>query len=102
MRQKTVKQNDEAIIRCNNFYCPSQVLGRIQHYCSKLAMNIEGLEEIVEQLIENKLVKNIDDLYSIKKNEISKLDGLGEKSSENIIDSINNSKKQLFQNLYML
>ena len=95
--QKTRKQNDEAIIRCNNFYCPSQVLGRIQHYCSKLAMNIEGLgEKIVEQLIENKLVKNIDDLYLIKKNEISKLDGLGEKSAENIIDSINNSKETTF------
>ena len=95
--QKTVKQNDEAIIRCNNFYCPSQVLGRIQHYCSKLAMNIEGLGvKIVEQLIENKLVKNIDDLYSIKKNEISKLDGLGEKSAENIIDSIDNSKETTF------
>jgi NAD-dependent DNA ligase (contains BRCT domain type II) len=92
-----VKQKDEAIIRCNNFYCPSQVLGRIQHYCSKLAMNIEGLGvKIVEQLIENKLVKNIDDLYSIKKNEISKLDGLGEKSAENIIDSINNSKETTF------
>ena len=95
--QKTRKQNDEAIIRCNNFYCPSQVLGRIQHYCSKLAMNIEGLgEKIVEQLIENKLVKNIDDLYLIKKNEISKLDGLGERSAENIIDSINNSKETTF------
>ena len=95
--QKTVKQNDEAIIRCNNFYCPSQVLGRIQHYCSKLAMNIEGLGvKIVEQLIENKLVKNIDDLYSIKKNEISKLDGLGERSAKNIIDSINNSKETTF------
>ena len=95
--QKTRKQNDEAIIRCNNFYCPSQVLGRIQHYCSKLAMNIEGLgEKIVEQLIKNKLVKNIDDLYLIKKNEISKLDGLGERSAENIIDSINNSKETTF------
>ncbi len=95
--QKTRKQNDEAIIRCNNFYCPSQVLGRIQHYCSKLAMNIEGLgEKIVEQLIENKLVKNIDDLYLIKKNEISKLDGLGERSAKNIIDSINNSKETTF------
>ena len=95
--QKTVKQNDEAIIRCNNFYCPSQVLGRIQHYCSKLAMNIEGLGvKIVEQLIENKLVKNIDDLYSIKKNEISKLNGLGERSAKNIIDSINKSKETTF------
>ena len=95
--QKTGKPNDEAIIRCNNFYCPSQVLGRIQHFCSKLAMNIEGLgEKIVEQLIENKLVENIDDLYLIKKSEVSKLDGLGKKSAKNIIVAIENSKETTF------
>ena len=95
--QKTKKQNDEAIMRCINSSCPAQVQGRIQHYCSKLAMNIEGLgDKIVEQLIDNHLIKNIDDLYSIKKNKISSLDGLGDKSATNIIDSINKSKKTTF------
>mgnify|MGYP001165214482 FL=1 len=95
--QKTKKQNDEAIMRCVNSFCQAQVQGRIQHYCSKLAMNIEGLgDKIVEQLIDNHLIKNIDDLYSIKKNKISSLDGLGDKSATNIIDSINKSKKTTF------
>ena len=95
--QKTKKQNDEAIMRCVNSFCQAQVQGRIQHYCSKLAMNIEGLgDKIVAQLIDNHLIKNIDDLYSIKKNKISSLDGLGDKSATNIIDSINKSKKTTF------
>ena len=95
--QKTKKQNNEAIMRCVNSSCQAQVQGRIQHYCSKLAMNIEGLgDKIVAQLIDNHLIKNIDDLYSIKKNKISSLDGLGDKSATNIIDSINKSKKTTF------
>ena len=87
------KENDEAIIRCINISCPSQIKARIQHYCSKLAMNIEGLgEKIIEQLINNKLVINIDDLYSIKKNQIANIDRMGDKSASNIIKSIENSK----------
>ena len=91
--EKARKENDEAIIRCINISCPSQIKARIQHYCSKLAMNIEGLgEKIIEQLINNKLVINIDDLYSIKKNQIANLDRMGDKSASNIIKSIENSK----------
>lgn len=87
------KENDEAIIRCINISCPSKIKARIQHYCSKLAMNIEGLgEKIIEQLINNKLVINIDDLYSIKKNQIANIDRMGDKSASNIIKSIENSK----------
>ena len=95
--QKTKKQNDEAIMRCLNSSCQAQVQGRIQHYCSKLAMNIDGLgDKIIEQLIDRQLIKNIDDIYSIEKNQISNLDRLGDKSAANIIDSINNSKKTTF------
>ena len=91
--EKARKENDEAIIRCINISCPSQIKARIQHYCSKLAMNIEGLgEKIIEQLINNKLVINIDDLYSIKKNQIANIDRMGDKSASNIIKSIENSK----------
>ena len=95
--QKTKRQNGEAIMRCINSSCPAQVQGRIQHYCSKLAMNIEGLgDKIVAQLIDNKLIKNINDIYSIEKIKISNLDGLGDKSATNIIDSINKSKRTTF------
>ncbi|MBE77124.1 MAG: DNA ligase (NAD(+)) LigA [Candidatus Marinimicrobia bacterium] len=91
------KVDGEAIIRCLNTSCPEQLKGKIQHYCSKLAMNIEGLgQKIVEQLIKNQLIINIDDIYSIKQNKIAEIDGLGNKSAKNIIDSINKSKKTTF------
>ena len=91
------KQIDEAIIRCTNFACPAQTQGRIQHFCSKLAMNIEGLgEKIIEQLVKNSLVKNIDDIYSIDKSTIANLERMGDKSATNIINSINKSKQTTF------
>ena len=91
--KKAKKENNEAIIRCINISCPSQIKARIQHYCSKLAMNIEGLgEKIIEQLIKNKLIINIDDLYSIKKKQIANIDRMGDKSASNIIESIEQSK----------
>ena len=91
------KQIDEAIIRCTNFSCPAQTQGRIQHFCSKLAMNIEGLgEKIIEQLVKNSLVKNIDDIYSIDKSTIANLERMGDKSATNIIYSINKSKQTTF------
>ena len=91
------KKIDEAIIRCTNFSCPAQTQGRIQHFCSKLAMNIEGLgEKIIEQLVKNSLVKNIDDIYSIDKSTIANLERMGDKSATNIIYSINKSKQTTF------
>ena len=91
------KQIDEAIIRCTNFSCPAQTRGRIQHFCSKLAMNIEGLgEKIIEQLVKNSLVKNIDDIYTIDKSTIANLERMGDKSATNIIYSINKSKQTTF------
>jgi len=91
------KVNDEAIVRCVNTSCPEQSKGKIQHYCSKLAMNIEGLgKKIVEQFINNQLIINIDDIYSIEQNKIAEINGMGEKSAKNIIDSINKSKGTTF------
>ena len=60
-------------------------------------MNIEGLgEKIIGQLVKNDLVKSVDDIYSIDKNTIADLEGMGEKSATNIIDSINKAKKTTF------
>ena len=95
--EPSIKMEGDAVTRCINSNCPAQFKGKIQHFCSKLAMNIEGLgEKIIEQLIENGLIKKLDDIYSIKENEIAKLDRMGEKSAQNIIQSINLSKKTTF------
>ena len=80
-------------MRCNNKECPDQLLQAFKHFVSRNAMNIDGLgEKILEQFIEEKLIKKLDDLYSLKHEQISKLPGLGDKSAENLIQSIQNSK----------
>ena len=93
----TVKIDGDAVTRCVNAYCPAQFKGRIQHFCSKLAMNIDGLgEKIIEQLINNGLIKKLEDLYSINELELARLDRMGTKSAKNIIRSINQSKNTTF------
>ena len=93
----TVKIDGDAVTRCVNAYCPAQFKGRIQHFCSKLAMNIDGLgEKIVEQLINNGLIKKLEDFYSINELELARLDRMGTKSARNIITSINQSKNTTF------
>ena len=89
-----IKYLDEAMIRCINQLCPAKLKGSIEHFVSKNCMNIEGLGiKITELLIDKKIIKNISDIYAIKHEDISNLDGMGEKSADNIIDSINQSKK---------
>ena len=93
----TVKIDGDAVTRCVNAYCPAQFKGRIQHFCSKLAMNIDGLgEKIVEQLINNGLIKKLEDIYSINELELASLDRMGTKSARNIITSINQSRNTTF------
>ncbi len=96
-KKPLIKIDGDAIIRCVNTYCPAQFKGRIQHFCSKLAMNIDGLgEKIVEQLINNGLIKKIEDIYSINELKLAELDRMGTKSARNIITSINQSKNTTF------
>jgi DNA ligase (NAD+) len=93
-----VRDKDEAAHYCpNEAHCPVQIKGKIEHFVSRKAMNIEGLgEETIALLFENKLIKNIADIYKLAQNEIAKLDRLGNKSAENIIKSIEESKKVPF------
>ncbi|MCD8185732.1 MAG: NAD-dependent DNA ligase LigA [Rikenellaceae bacterium] len=92
------KPEGEARHYCLNYlHCPPQIVGRIVHFISRRAMNIEGMgEETVQLLYENKLVENIADLYELKKEQLSVLPRLGEKSADNIIRSIENSKNVPF------
>lgn len=84
---------DEAAVRCTNSNCPAQQLRSIIHFASKPAMNIDGLgPAIVERFMDLGLIKTPADLYELKKDDISGLEGFGDKSAENLLNSIEKSK----------
>ena len=90
-----VRYEGEAKHYCpNQNGCHPQILGRIVHFIRRKAMNIESLgEETVELLFTNQLVSNIADLYDLRASQIAQLPRLGEKSADNIIQSIDNSRQ---------
>ncbi len=91
--EPTVRDEDEAAVRCPNPECPAQSYRNIVHFCSKGAMDIEGLgESVVAALTESGLVKTAADVYSLKAEDIAALDRMGEKSAANIIAAIEKSK----------
>lgn len=90
---EALRDEDEAVIRCQNIDCPAQLARSIEHFASRNAMNIEGLgEAIVQQLLDNKFVSNVADLYELDVQTVMQVTG-GMKSAENLIRSIENSKK---------
>ena len=94
---ETHRPEGEVILRCGNISCPRQIKGRIQHFASKLALDIDGLgEKIVDQLVNEDLIQSIDDLFVLKQDTLEKLDRLGEKSAENLVEAISNSKDTTF------
>ncbi|NIA11845.1 MAG: NAD-dependent DNA ligase LigA [Nitrospiraceae bacterium] len=100
-----VREEGEAIYYCpNEEGCPPQIKGKIEHFISRKAMNIEGLgEETIDLLFREGLVKEITDLYDLTPEQLSPLERLGDKSAMNIIASIENSKKVPFERvLYAL
>src|SRR5207302_6384355 len=81
--------------RCVNPDCPAQVRGRIEHWCSRGAMDIEGGGEVlVRQLVGSGLLRDVADLYSLKLAELSKLERMGEKSAQNFLNGVNESKQR--------
>ncbi|MBO5715946.1 MAG: NAD-dependent DNA ligase LigA [Clostridia bacterium] len=85
--------NDGAAIRCVNPSCPAQLSRSIEHFASKGAMNIDGLgPQIVNALLENNLIKDCADLYLLDVESVAKIERMGKKSAQNLINSINNSK----------
>ncbi|MDE5423581.1 NAD-dependent DNA ligase LigA [Ancylomarina sp. DW003] len=76
----------------NSLLCPPQITGRIEHFIGRKAMDIDGLgEETIELLYQQSLVKNISDLYKLKKEDLLPLDRMGEKSADRILGSIKES-----------
>lgn len=86
---------DAAAVRCFNPACPAQIFRAIVHFASKSAMNIDGLgPAIVQQLLDEKLIKTPADLYTLTKAQLLTLEGFKEKSAENLLTAIENSKSQ--------
>lgn len=91
---KVIRPEDEAVHRCVNISCPAQVKGHIRHFASKRAMDIEGLgEKVVNQLYKENLIKDPADLYHLSKSDLVELERMGEKSAQNLLDAIEQSKQ---------
>ncbi|MDC0878335.1 NAD-dependent DNA ligase LigA [Candidatus Marinimicrobia bacterium] len=94
---KIKRIDGEAAYRCVNPNCKSRVMGMLEHFCSKNAMNIEGMgPQIVKQLLEANLLESFDDIYRLKYDDLINLERFKDKSVMNLITSINESKKTTF------
>ncbi len=96
------KPPDEVAFYCENPECPAQLKARIEHFASRTAMDIEGLgQSLIDLLVEKKLLKNYADIYELKnrKDELVCIERLGEKSVNNILNSIEKSKEKQFDKI---
>lgn len=90
---KAERAEDEAVIRCVNIDCPAQLLKNIEHFASRPAMNIDGLgEAVVKQLVENRLISTVADLYGLQQQDLEMLPGFAKVSASKLIANIENSK----------
>ena len=89
-----IREEGEAAVRCVNPECPAQLLRNVIHFCSRDAMDIEGLgDALVEKFISENLISNVADIYDITAGEIMMLEGHQEKSAKNLVEAIGRSKK---------
>ncbi|MBQ2945874.1 MAG: NAD-dependent DNA ligase LigA [Clostridia bacterium] len=90
----------EVAVRCPNASCPAQAVRNIIHFASKDAMDIDGLgSALCEKLYSEGIITNIADIYTVKKEDIARLEGLGEKSAENLLQSIEKTKENCLSRL---
>jgi len=101
---KVVRTEGEVDYRCVNANCPAKLQGTILHFASRGVMNIDGMgESLVNQLIDHGMVKNVADIYNLTKKDLLSLERFADKSAQNILDEIENSKKlQLERVIYGL
>lgn len=92
---EVIKAEGEAVARCmGGLYCHAQLRETIKHFASQRAMDIDGLgDKLVELFLTENLVKDITDLFQLNKEQLAALPRLGEKSAQNLLDAIENSKK---------
>ncbi|WP_295208962.1 NAD-dependent DNA ligase LigA [Ruminococcus sp.] len=97
---KLVKSEEEAAVRCPNVECPAQIFRSIVHFASKGAMNIDGLgPQIVQTLLDNKLIASVADLYTLSADKLMQLDNFKEKSVNNLLGAIEKSKSNSLDRL---
>ncbi len=92
---QVIRDENQVALRCPNVSCPAQVKERIVHFASRAAMDIEGLgESRVALLVDRGLLKDYADIYSLRFEDLVHLEGMGEKSTINLLQAIQASKKQ--------
>ncbi len=92
-KHATHKSQEEVVLRCQNLSCPEQIKGRIEHFSSKLALDIDGLgEKTTNLLVDHSYLKSISDIFLLNKAKLRSLEGFGNKSARNLILAIENSK----------
>lgn len=90
-----IRTEGEVAVRCPNKYCPARLKWRLRYFASRDAMDIDHLgHSTIDKLLDEGLIDNIADLYSLKKEDVLKLEGFKEKSAQNLLDSIEKSKQQ--------
>lgn len=91
---EVVRLGDEVYQRCSSMSCPAQLEGRLEYFASRDAMDIEGLgPAVIEQLVGKGLVRDPADLYHLELAQLTELERMGEKSSQNLLDAIEKSKQ---------
>jgi DNA ligase (NAD+) len=95
-RTPGIVEGDEGVVwRCVNPDCPAQVRGRLEHWCARGALDIEGGGEVlVRQLVQTGLVRDMADLYALKLSDVAGLERMGEKSARNFLDGVEASKQR--------
>ena len=102
---EVLRAENEAIARCTGgLFCNAQRKEAIKHFASRKAMDIDGLgDKLVDQLFDNKLIEHVSDLYQLKASDVAALERMGDKSAENLIHALNNSKEtELHRFIYSL
>ena len=89
-----IREEGEAAVRCTGIECPAKLYRNLVHFVSREAMNIDGLgENLINEFLERKMISNMADIYDLKFEDIASLKKNGKKFAQNLVDSINESKK---------
>jgi len=87
----------DAVARCQNLSCPAQVKGRIEHFVSKGALDIDGFgEKLVDQLVDKNIVRTVDDIFKLTYDDLVNLERMADKSAQNILGAVQDAKKTTF------